>query len=68
MHIENETMSDRNWFVIFSVALAFGIVWLFVGDSVAKVVYAALAFMLFIHSGITMELNAYHAAHDDAHH
>ncbi|GEM_PF-1081874 len=65
----NEMMSDRNWFVIFAVALGFGIVWTFVGDSPLKVVYTSLAFMFFIHSGITMELNAHHAAHDhDDHH
>jgi hypothetical protein len=68
MSDNKELMSDRNWFIVFSVALIFGIVWTFVGDSVMKVVYTTLAFMFFIHSGITMELNAHHAAHGDSHH
>jgi len=68
MSANDMAMSDRNWFIIFAVALIFGIVWTFVGDSVMKIVYTTLAFMFFLHSGITMELNAHHAAHDDAHH
>jgi hypothetical protein len=55
---------DRNWFVIFSVAFVFGIVWVLLGDNAFKLVYAVIAFALFIHSGITMELHAHHAEHD----
>ena len=60
---------DRNWFIIFSVALVFGIVWSMIGDSGLKLVYVTIAFALFLHSGVTMELNAHHAAHaHDDHH
>ncbi len=59
---------DRNWFIIFSVALLFGIVWSMLGDNAAKLIYTVIAFALFIHSGITMEINAHHAEHDDEGH
>ena len=55
---------DRNWFIIFSVALVFGIVWMLVGDNAFKLAYTVIAFALFIHSGVTMELRAHHAEHD----
>jgi hypothetical protein len=55
---------DRNWFIIFSVAFVFGIVWSMMGDTSGKLVYTVIAFALFIHSGITMELHAHHAEHD----
>ncbi|MHC3994091.1 hypothetical protein ACXWTF_04635 [Thiomicrolovo sp. ZZH C-3] len=55
---------DRNWFVIFSVAFVFGILWTLMGDTAGKLVYTVIAFALFIHSGITMELHAHHAEHD----
>jgi len=55
---------DRNWFIIFSVAFVFGIVWTMLGDSAAKLIYTVIAFALFIHSGITMEIHAHHAEHD----
>lgn len=55
---------DRNWFIIFSVALLFGIVWLILGENVMKVFYTVIAFGMFLHSGITMEIRAHHAEHD----
>ncbi|MBD3799928.1 MAG: hypothetical protein IE886_00495 [Campylobacterales bacterium] len=55
---------DRNWFIIFSVAFVFGIVWSIMGDTSGKLVYTVIAFALFIHSGITMELHTHHAEHD----
>ena len=55
---------DRNWFVIFSVALVFGIVWMILGENTLKLIYITITFMLFIHSGVTMELHAHHAEHD----
>jgi len=55
---------DRNWFVIFSVALVFGIVWSLLGDTPGKLLYTVIAFALFLHSGVTMELHAHHAEHD----
>lgn len=55
---------DRNWFIIFCVALLFGIVWLILGENVMKVFYTVIAFGMFLHSGITMEIRAHHAEHD----
>lgn len=60
----SQAQRDRNWFIIFSVALVFGIIWTMLGDNAAKLVYTVIAFALFIHSGITMELNAHHAEHE----
>lgn len=56
--------SDRNWFVIFTVAFAFGIAWTVLGENAASLIYTTIAFMLFIHSGVTMELHLHHAEHD----
>ena len=55
---------DRNWFIIFSVALVFGIVWTILGENVGKLIYTVIVFAFFIHSGVTMEINAHHAEHD----
>ena len=55
---------DRNWFVIFSVALIFGIVWTMLGEGADKLIFTVVAFALFIHSGVTMETRAHHAEHD----
>lgn len=55
---------DRNWFIIFAVALVFGIVWMLTGEGTTNLVYTVFAFALFIHSGVTMELRAHHAEHD----
>jgi len=55
---------DRSWFIIFSAALVFGIVWSAIGEGAGKLIYTVIAFALFIHSGITMELHAHHAEHD----
>ena len=55
---------DRNWFIIFAVALGFGIAWMLIGEGVMNLIYTVFAFALFIHSGITMELRAHHAEHD----
>ncbi|WP_345991331.1 hypothetical protein [Sulfurimonas sp. HSL-1716] len=64
-----QSQIDKNWFIVFSVMFIFGIVWAMIGDSSAKIVFAALSFGLFLHSGIKMELNARHAAHSEgAHH
>ncbi len=55
---------DRNWFIIFSVALVFGIVWTILGENAGKLIYTVIVFAFFIHSGVTMEINAHHAEHD----
>ncbi|MBU0632807.1 hypothetical protein KKA17_09180 [bacterium] len=64
-----QSQIDKNWFIIFSVMLVFGIVWAMIGDSSAKIVFVTVAFGLFLYAGVKMELNAFHAAHaKDAHH
>ena len=56
-----KSQSDKNWFIIFSVMFAFGLVWAIVGDEWTKVAFATLSFELFLYSGIKMELNALHS-------
>lgn len=64
-----QSQIDKNWFVIFSVMLVFGLVWVAIGESYTKIVFVTIAFGLFLYSGIKMEQNAIHAAHaKDAHH
>ena len=57
--------TDRNWFIIYSVAFIFGLVWAMVGDSNTKILFVTVTFGLFLYSGIKMELNALkaHKAH-----
>lgn len=55
---------NRSWFIIFSAALAFGIAWTFFGESVAKIIYTTVAFAFFLHSGVTMDIQAHHAEHE----
>lgn len=56
-----QSQIDKNWFVIYSVMLVFGLVWTMVGESNMKIVFVTVAFGLFLYSGIKMELNALHA-------
>jgi len=55
---------NRTWFIIFSAAFAFGIVWTMLGESMGKVIYTTIAFALFLHSGVTMDIYAHHAEHE----
>ena len=55
---------DRNWFIIFSAALVFGLVWSVIGENTFKIIYTVIAFAFFIHPGVTMELHAHHTEHD----
>lgn len=59
-----QSQRDRNWFIIFSVALVFGIVWTILGVGADKLVFTVIAFALFVHSGVTMEVRAHHAEHE----
>ena len=51
------SQADKNWFVIYSIAFIFGIIWVFTGESDAKIVYIAIAFVMFLRAGITLEMN-----------
>lgn len=55
---------DRNWFVLFGVALLFGLFWTIFAHSGGSIVYTTVSFILFLHSGITMDLRSHHAEHD----
>jgi len=56
---------DRAWFLAFALLFAFGVAAaLATGMSGGKLVFVTIAFALFIHSGITMEIRAHHAEHD----
>lgn len=52
------------WFIIFSAALAFGIVWTYLGESIAKMLFTTIAFTFFIHSGISMDIQTHHSEHE----
>lgn len=51
----NAYVGHRTWFVIYSVALIFGIVWAIIGESDMKIAFITLAFALFLRSGVLLE-------------
>ena len=51
----NKHSTDKMMFVLSSIAFIFGIVWVVLGDSNIKLVYAPLAFAFFLHSMISAE-------------
>ncbi len=57
---------DRAWFIGFSVALLFGLIWAAVGASDLRIVFVTVAFTLFLHAGVRMEMSA-RALDSDAH-
>lgn len=59
-HVEDHGnyVTNRSWFIAFSVALVFGIVWAMVGESSTKVAFVTAAFILFLRSGVKMEMSA----------
>ncbi len=62
----NQTVQiNKNWFVVYSIAFLFGIIWAITGESDVKVVYITLSFVLFLRSGIILEKSVIEA---DAHH
>lgn len=56
--LENAYVRSRSWFIVFTVALLFGIVWSILGDNNMKIVYVTIAFMLFLGAGVNMEMRA----------
>lgn len=49
---------DRAWFIGFSVALLFGLIWTAVGESDVRIIFVTVAFTLFLHAGVRMEMSA----------
>jgi hypothetical protein len=62
---QHDYIANRSWFVIFSAALVFGIVWTIIGENDMKIAFIAVAFALFLRSGILLEMSArkLHAGH-----
>ena len=52
------SQGDQQWFVLCSIIFIIGLVWAFAGESGSGLVFATLAFVLFLRAGITMEMNA----------
>ncbi len=59
-HVEDhgDYVTNRSWFIAYSVALFFGIVWAILGESDMKLVFITAAFILFLRSGIKTEMSA----------
>lgn len=51
-------VTNRSWFIAFSVALLFGAVWGMIGESCVKLLFITVAFILFLRSGIRTEMSA----------
>jgi len=62
---QDQYVTDRSWFIVFSIALVFGIVWTIVGESSTKLIYITVAFALFLNAMINMEMTSrkLHAGH-----
>ena len=56
--LEARYIHDRSWFIVYTVAFIFGIVWTLLGDSNVKLVFITAAFMCFLRAGIDMEMSA----------
>lgn len=54
----NIYVAHRSWFIAFSVAFAFGIVWTLVGESSMKLLFISVAFLFFLRAGILTEMSA----------
>ena len=61
----NTYIANRSWFIAFSVAFAFGIIWTLIGDNSMKLLFVSVAFLLFLRSGILTEMSAIEL---DSHH
>jgi len=51
-------IKNRSWFIVFSVAFVFGIVWTIVGDSNMKIAFISIAFLFFLRYGVLTEASA----------
>jgi hypothetical protein len=59
-HVEDhgDYIENRSWFIGYSVALVFGIIWAILGESDMKLVFITVAFILFLRSGVKTEMSA----------
>lgn len=53
---QDQYVTDRSWFIVFSITLIFGIVWTMVGDNISKIIFVTVAFALFLNAMIKMEM------------
>ncbi len=58
---------NQNWFVVYSIAFLFGIVWTIIGESDVKLVYITLSFILFLRAGVILEKSSIEANSHDGH-
>ncbi|HFU74350.1 MAG TPA: hypothetical protein ENK65_02215 [Helicobacteraceae bacterium] len=49
---------NRSWFIAFSVAFMFGIIWTIIGDNSIKLLFVSIAFLFFLRSAILTEMSA----------
>ena len=50
--------TERSWFIVYSVAFVFGIIWTALGEGEMKIVFVTLTFILFLNAMIKMEMSA----------
>ncbi len=58
LHLQAQYVTDRSWFIVFSVALIFGLVWTMIGESAVRVIFITAAFIFFLNSMIEMEMTS----------
>ena len=58
---------NKNWFVGYSIAFLFGIIWAIIGESDVKLIYITVAFIYFLRSGITLEMSSIEQNSHDEH-
>jgi len=56
--LKNHYTIERSWFIVFSVAFIFGLIWTILGESDWKIVFVTVAFIFFVNAGIKMEMSA----------
>ena len=64
---EHDYKVKLNCFVLFSVTMAFAIVWSILGESAMKIAFSAVAFALFLMSAVELEMSSRTLHGVDAH-
>ncbi len=52
---EDDLITDQNWFFGLSFAMVFALVWVIIGESDVKMLFAAITFVLFLRAGVNYE-------------
>ena len=73
MSATHETTTDRSdyvtkrtFFILASVAVFFGVLWMMIGEEVSKMLIGTITYIFFLGTGINMEMSARKLA--DPHH